>query len=117
MLRSRSGHHAPPTRVRHYGDDGTTLMTAAQDRTLRSFNIMNDARSHELSQGSVVKRSRQLGIKAEQLKMPPIVDFAAEPARDKDWDNIVTCHIGDSMCVGRHHTHALAHTHTCAPPA
>lgn len=94
LLRSRCGHHAPPTKVRYYSDDGRSLLSSGQDRALRSFNIMSDSQTVELSQGSVVKKSKQLGIKAIQLKLPTITDFAAEHAREKDWDNIVTCHQG-----------------------
>ena len=92
LLRSRCGHHAPPTKVRYYSDDGRSLLSSGQDRTLRSFNILADSQTVELSQGSVVKKSKQLKIKAIELKLPTVTDFAAEHARERDWDNIVTCH-------------------------
>ena len=93
ILRYREGHSAPPTKIRYYGDDGRVILSAAQDRSLRSFNVFSDARTHELSQGSVMKKSLRLGLKAEQLKLSPIVDFASESTRERDWDNIVTCHL------------------------
>ena len=43
----------------------------------------------------MVKKSKQLGIKAMQLKLPTITDFASEHARERDWDNVVTCHQGE----------------------
>jgi WD40 repeat protein len=92
LLRSRSGHHAPPSKVRYYGDGGRMLLTAGQDRALRSFNIVADGQATELSQGAILKRSKQLGVKADSLKLPTIGDFTANPARERDWDNIVTCH-------------------------
>jgi U3 small nucleolar RNA-associated protein 21 len=57
---------------------------------------MSDSQTTELSQGSIVKKSKQLGLKAMQLKLPTITDFAAEHSRERDWDNIVTTHVGES---------------------
>eukprot|EP00039_Didymoeca_costata_P007263 m.97884 g.97884 ORF g.97884 m.97884 type:complete len:916 (+) comp13615_c2_seq1:242-2989(+) len=94
LLRSRSGHHGPPNRVRHYGAEGEMLLTSGQDQSLRCSYVMSDARSVELSQGSIQKKSKRLGISEDQLKLPPVLDFAAEPLRERDWDNIVSCHLG-----------------------
>eukprot|EP00041_Stephanoeca_diplocostata_P026608 m.720409 g.720409 ORF g.720409 m.720409 type:complete len:924 (-) comp23004_c1_seq1:188-2959(-) len=93
VLRSREGHSAPPSKIRYYGDDGRNILSASQDRSLRCFNVFSDARSHELSQGSVVKRSKKLGIRAEQIKCSAVVDFAAEEVREREWDNIVSVHM------------------------
>lgn len=93
ILRSREGHSAPPSKIRYYGNDGRNILSASQDRSLRCFNVFSDARSHEFSQGSVVKRSKKLGLKAEQLKISPIIDFAAEEVREREWDNVVSVHL------------------------
>ena len=49
-LRGRSGHAAPPQRLSFYGADGTVLLSAAEDRALRAFSIIQDQQSRELSQ-------------------------------------------------------------------
>ena len=51
LLRSRSGHHAPPHLIRHYGDDGKNILTASRDRSVRCLSVVRDSRSFELSQG------------------------------------------------------------------
>jgi U3 small nucleolar RNA-associated protein 21 len=49
-LRFRSGHAAPPRCVSFYGTDGNVLLTAAEDRAVRAFSIIQDQQSRELSQ-------------------------------------------------------------------
>ena len=77
VLRSRSGHYQPPSRVRFYGEAGKHLLTAGKDRTLRFFSTIADQQNVELSQGSVSKKAKKLQISAEMLKLPEISDFAS----------------------------------------
>jgi WD40 repeat protein len=51
LLRSRSGHSEPPTRIRFYGEDGDLLLSAGQDKTMRLLALRRDEQSVELSQG------------------------------------------------------------------
>lgn len=55
LLKSRSGHFRPPTKVRYYGGEGEngnhSLITCGQDQTLRFFSSIRDAQNVELSQG------------------------------------------------------------------
>lgn len=56
LLKSRSGHFKPPTRVRYYGGgDGEngahSLLTSGQDQSLRFFSTIRDSQNVELSQG------------------------------------------------------------------
>ncbi|XP_048582009.1 WD repeat-containing protein 36 [Nematostella vectensis] len=97
LLRSRSGHSAPPTKIRFYGHKGSDILSAGLDRTFRHISTANDARSCELSQGSLAKKAKNSGIKVEELKLTPITDFAAETTRNSDWENIVTCHQGNKQ--------------------
>ncbi|ORY08146.1 Utp21-domain-containing protein [Basidiobolus meristosporus CBS 931.73] len=96
LLKSRSGHHGPPTMIRYYGQDGKTLLSAARDRSLRSFSTVRDSQSVELSQGSLSKKSKMLNLKVDELKLPQITNFAAANTKEKDWDNILTCHMNDT---------------------
>ena len=52
LLRSRSGHHLPPTTIQYYGQDGQWILSGAGDRSLRAFSVIRDSQSVELSQGS-----------------------------------------------------------------
>ncbi|GMF40092.1 unnamed protein product [Phytophthora fragariaefolia] len=104
LLKSREGHHAPPTRIRYYGNntlatmadgaDGTCcqILSAGQDRAFRVFHTAREQQSREMSQGPVLKKARRLNVRVEDLKLPPIVQFAAMETRDRDWANVVTCH-------------------------
>jgi U3 small nucleolar RNA-associated protein 21 len=33
LLKSRSGHHAPPTHINYYGEDGHFILSAGRDRS------------------------------------------------------------------------------------
>ncbi|CAI5717329.1 unnamed protein product [Peronospora effusa] len=104
LLKSREGHRAPPTRIRYYGNntlstmadgaDGTCcqILSAGQDRAFRVFHTAREQQSRELSQGPVLKKARSLNVRVEDLKLPPIVQFAAMETRARDWANVITCH-------------------------
>ncbi|KAL4123846.1 hypothetical protein PRIC2_009692 [Phytophthora ramorum] len=104
LLKSREGHRAPPTRIRYYGNntlasmadgaDGTCcqILSAGQDRAFRVFHTAREQQSTELSQGPVLKKARRLNVRVEDLKLPPIVQFAAMETRSRDWANVITCH-------------------------
>ncbi|OQR91426.1 hypothetical protein THRCLA_09001 [Thraustotheca clavata] len=100
LLKLRAGHKAPPTKIRYYGNDvirkqdGTIcqILSAGQDRSFRLFHTAREQQSQELSQGPLFKRPRKLNVPSEDIKLPPILNFAAMETREKDWANVVTCH-------------------------
>eukprot|EP00727_Mastigamoeba_balamuthi_P010873 m51a1_g6408 putative uncharacterized wd repeat-containing (1997) ;mRNA; f:252935-263037 len=95
LLRSRAGHRCPPSKVRFYGEEGDVLLSAGNDRSFRFFCALRDQISGEISQKKLLsKRAKKLTKEAEQLKLPNIVDIAGWPARDRDWDSILTAHSG-----------------------
>jgi U3 small nucleolar RNA-associated protein 21 len=53
-LRGRAGHAAPPKCLAFYGDSGTVLLSAAEDRAVRVFSVVQDQQSRELSQVRLV---------------------------------------------------------------
>lgn len=99
LLKSRCGHSAPPTQSLFYGSYGNVVLTAGMDRTLRYTAVMRGEQCHEFSQGSLLKKSKHSGMQIEDLQLPPITCIAAETSREKDWDNVVTCHLGYSSGV------------------
>ncbi|CAH3115617.1 unnamed protein product [Pocillopora meandrina] len=117
LLRSRSSHSAPPTKIRFYGNNGFNILSAGLDRSLRFISVIKDERSCEFSQGSLTKKSKNRGVHIEDLKLAPIVDFASEAVRESAWDNIVTCHQGKKeartwsfqrKCIGKHNLKSRA---------
>ncbi|KAJ7294300.1 hypothetical protein O6H91_Y267700 [Diphasiastrum complanatum] len=94
LLRFRSGHSAPPTCIQYYGN-GRHILSAGQDRAFRVFSTIQDQQSRELSQGHVSKRARKLKLKEEDVKLAPVIAFAAAEIRERDWCNVVTCHMDD----------------------
>jgi hypothetical protein len=124
LLRSRSGHGAPPVHLRYiampvlivlsimimtipmlmnaspawsfcrfYGPSGHELLSAGLDRAVRAFSMIRDAQNVELSQGSVARSAKKLGMRIDELRLPPVIAMAAEELRARDWDNVVTCHL------------------------
>ena len=111
LLRSRSGHHAPPAFIRYYDSDGRMIISAGRDRALRFFSVFRDEQNLEFSQGSLQKHARAMNVKSEDLKLPYPVSFASATLRERDWDNIVSCHLNtnvakswsfDKKAMGKH---------------
>ncbi|RIB16195.1 Utp21 specific WD40 associated putative domain-containing protein [Gigaspora rosea] len=114
LLKSRSGHHAPPTKIEFYGSDGHFIMSAAGDRSLRIFSLIRDSQSVELSQGSILKKfnkSKDHIRSIDTLKLPQITQFSSSEVKQKEWDNVISCHINNngartwsfqSKAIGKH---------------
>ncbi|KDQ12262.1 hypothetical protein BOTBODRAFT_189275 [Botryobasidium botryosum FD-172 SS1] len=97
LLKYRSGHHSPPHFIRYYGDDGKQLLTAARDRSLRCTSVVRDSRSFELSQGSLTKKATALSVPLAHLKFPPITALSFSSARSKDWEDVLTAHMDETI--------------------
>jgi U3 small nucleolar RNA-associated protein 21 len=97
LLKSRVGHFKPPQRVKHYSVDGKILLSAGRDQTLRMISMIQDSQNTELSQGSLIKKSKKLHISVEKLRFSNIIDFDCCETRAKDWDNIVTFHQDENI--------------------
>ncbi|KAI6656434.1 WD repeat-containing protein 36-like isoform X2 [Oopsacas minuta] len=91
LLRSRSGHAAPPSRIRFFSPGGLALLSASQDGTFRLFSLVRSS-SVELSQGHTLSQSRKKGVSIESLRLPAITEFSVEMSRADDWDCIASVH-------------------------
>ncbi|KAJ9111344.1 hypothetical protein QFC19_001112 [Naganishia cerealis] len=97
LLKFRTGHHAPVSCIRYYGEDGKQILSAARDRALRYTSVVRDSRSHELSQGSLAKKASNLSVSVTSLKFQPILAISSSSTRSKDWEDVVTAHVNDSF--------------------
>lgn len=101
LLKSRSGHSQPPTKIRFCGTS-STILSGGQDRSFRFFSTIRDQRSRELSQGHVQSKANNknyLGDTGSITKLSPIVDFAFNITKQKQWDNVVSCHRGSTTAI------------------
>ncbi|XP_070537319.1 WD repeat-containing protein 36-like [Ptychodera flava] len=95
LLRQRCGHYAPPDKIKFYGSDGKDILSAGQDSTLKSFSTEHDRQNKNFGQATMNKKLvKKKGLKYDVHKLPPITAFAAETARQSEWDGIVACHLG-----------------------
>lgn len=92
LLRFRSGHSAPPLCIKFYAN-GRHILSAGQDRAFRLFSVVQDQQSRELSQRHVSKRAKKLRVKEEEIKLKPVIAFDCAEIRERDWCNVVTCHM------------------------
>lgn len=92
LLRFRSGHSAPPLCIRFYSN-GRHILSAGQDRAFRLFSVIQDQQSRELSQRHVSRRAKKLRMKEEEIKLKPVIAFDCAEIRERDWCNVVTCHV------------------------
>ncbi|KAG2664932.1 hypothetical protein I3760_16G105600 [Carya illinoinensis] len=88
----RCGHSAPPLCIRFYAD-GRFILSAGRDRAFRLFSVIQDKQSKELSQHHVSKRAKKLRVKEEEIKLKPVISFDCAEIRERDWCNVVTCHM------------------------
>lgn len=80
LLRSRQGHSAPPTAIRHHGNDGKNILSAGLDGTLQSFSTVHDRFNKNLGHGTINKKKekkKKHGLKHEELRLPPITAFCS----------------------------------------
>ncbi|KAJ2994757.1 hypothetical protein HDV02_001333 [Globomyces sp. JEL0801] len=96
LLKSRTGHHQPPNLIQYYGSEGHHVLSTGQDRALRSFCLIRDSQNVELSQGSLVKKSKILNVHVDDLRLPNILQFSSQLAKQAEWDNIISCHSGEN---------------------
>ncbi|KAK6143173.1 hypothetical protein DH2020_023521 [Rehmannia glutinosa] len=92
LLRFRSGHSAPPLCIKFYAN-GRHILSAGQDRAFRLFSVIQDQQSRELSQRHVSKRAKKLKLKETEIKLKPVTAFDVAEIRERDWCNVVTCHM------------------------
>lgn len=91
LLRMREGHSEPPNFLRHYGNDGRSILCAGQDSRLHLFSTIHDKHNKCLGRAYFNKNTK---VKKDLQLMPPVTVFAAESNRDSDWDSVVACHRG-----------------------
>jgi len=93
LLKLREGHNKPPTKIRFYGSLGTSIISAGEDSTLRSFSTETDLLNKSFG---VASYNRKLAKKHKKIdnpvKMKPIVDFTTETSKETEWDNIACVH-------------------------
>ncbi|XP_056146623.1 WD repeat-containing protein 36 isoform X2 [Lampris incognitus] len=89
LLRSRQGHSAPPTYIRHHGNHGHDILSAGHDGTLQSFSCIHE------------RFNKNLG---------------RECARESDWDGIVACHRGHLVVTTWNYQRCTMGAHRLQPP-
>ncbi|KAJ4443876.1 WD repeat-containing protein 36 [Periplaneta americana] len=96
LLHIREGHGAPPSSVRFHGSSGHNLLSAGGDSSLRIFSTITETFNKSLGHASYnrkLSKKKRRSVK-DPLRMPPIVHFTSETAREKEWDNIAATHLG-----------------------
>jgi U3 small nucleolar RNA-associated protein 21 len=74
--------------------------------------FVQDQRSREFSQGNLGNQARKLhNTNESDLKLPPIVNFDSCLAKQREFDNVITCHRGydaarswrkENFVIGKH---------------
>ncbi|XP_076454218.1 WD repeat-containing protein 36-like [Babylonia areolata] len=96
LLRMREGHSEPPNFLRHYGNDGRSILCAGQDSRFHLFSTIHDKHNKCLGRAYFNKHTKE---KRDLQKMPPVTVFAAESNRESDWDSVVAVHRGLRMAT------------------
>ncbi|XP_067341278.1 WD repeat-containing protein 36 isoform X1 [Channa argus] len=120
LLRSRQGHSAPPTTIRHHGNDGKNILSAGQDGTLQSFSTVHERFNKNLGHGSINKKKahkKNKGLLYEELRLPAIIAFSSAATRQSDWDGIVACHRGRLAATTWNYQRCTMGAHHLQPPS
>ncbi|KAI2664237.1 WD repeat-containing protein 36 [Labeo rohita] len=95
LLRQRTGHSAPPTKIKHHDQSGLNILSAGQDGTLQSFSSVHERFNKSLGHGTLYKtKAKKKSVTHDTAKLPAITTFASETGRQSDWDGIIACHRG-----------------------
>lgn len=102
LLCQRAGHSAPPSHIKFYGPKGFNLLSAGQDSTIKMFHLYSERLNRNLGTARMNRKSKHKANSTDPTdkvanKLPPITCFAAEVAKEKQWDNIAACHEGSSL--------------------
>lgn len=91
LLRHRSGHSLAPNYIRFH--DAQNVLSAGMDSRLMSFSTVHDSRNKSLGRASFNKtESRKTGLRLDEHKMPPIVEFSSSDVKQSDWDSVICVH-------------------------
>lgn len=96
ILRQRYGHSRTPNKIRFYGEDPFSIISVSPDRSVRIFSTLKLTRGAELSQGNIESSSNRCNTPAQNLKLPPAIHLDSSGQKHNNWDDIVTCHLGES---------------------
>lgn len=99
LLRSRSGHSRPPSVLRFYGEEGESILSGGQDRSLRNISMVKDSMSSEVSQGSIQRKARESSSSEFDLKLTAVTALDVFHTNNLKWDNLITAH--DQSCTAQ----------------
>ncbi|XP_072173327.1 WD repeat-containing protein 36-like [Diadema setosum] len=112
ILRERRGHSAPPTSIQYYDKMGTTILSAGQDSTLKSFSTVTDKANKDLGMAAYNRTmGKKKGSRREMRRMRPITAFAAEKSHEGEWDTIAACHQATPMVTTWNYQHTTMGKH------
>jgi len=93
LLRQRHGHSLPPIRIRFHDLNGQNILSSGLDSCLMSFSTDHDRKNKSLGRASFNKQeTKRSGLKLDQHKMPPIIEFCSNDTKQSDWDSILCVH-------------------------
>ena len=121
VLRSRSGHSAAPTAVRFHADalisggfaaGQAYLLSGGADRMIRQSSIWTSQQDNEYSQKREEGKASMHVSSAIEKRLPPLLDLASSEARERDWANVITCHVGCKLAYTWETTRKALGQHT-----
>ncbi|TPX62210.1 hypothetical protein SpCBS45565_g07059 [Spizellomyces sp. 'palustris'] len=90
LLRSRGGHHEPPSRIRYHPFEHSSIISAGNDQALRLFSVTRDSNSLEIS-----LRDQKAKRHLDDARIPVVTQFDASEGIESKSVNIITAHVKD----------------------
>jgi U3 small nucleolar RNA-associated protein 21 len=94
LLKSRTGHSTPPTRLHTHS---AKWLLSSGDGSLRAQSLFNDSQSFEFSQTALMegfhKQAAGQGYSAGQIG--DVIAVGSSTTRENEWDSIITASRGE----------------------
>jgi U3 small nucleolar RNA-associated protein 21 len=94
LLRSRTGHSAPPTRLSVHS---AKWLLSTADGSLRAQSLFNDSQSFEFSQSALMEghHKQAAGQGYSVGRIGDVVAVGSSTIRENEWDSIITASRGE----------------------
>jgi len=94
LLRSRSGHSSPPTKIHTHT---SKWLLSASGNSLRAQSLFNDSQSFEFSQTALMEGYAKMaaGQGYSSSRLGDIIAIGSSTTRENEWDAVITASRGE----------------------
>uniref|UniRef100_A0A915HDN8 Small-subunit processome Utp21 domain-containing protein n=1 Tax=Romanomermis culicivorax TaxID=13658 RepID=A0A915HDN8_ROMCU len=94
LLHLRDGHKLPPNFIRFNNPDGSYILSAGLDGTVKAFHTRKDHLHKNLGSAGTMRKqvAQKKSLDWERIRLPPCIYISSNICREEGWDNVACCH-------------------------